>query len=139
MIAVEETASQTVPADVPKRPRLLVVDDEESIRELLREALCEYGYDIDTAADGAEGLALFRLLKHDLVLTDLMMPRITGWDLARHLRKLDSDLPIIILTGFGQGLEDDARCHGILLMHKPVRLDAVTRAISAAIAEASSS
>lgn len=78
MIAMEETASHTAPSDGPKRPRVLIVDDEDSIRLLIREALSEYGYDVDTAADGAEGSALFELIKHDLVLTDLMMPAITG-------------------------------------------------------------
>ena len=139
MIAMEETASLTDRNHGPKRPRVLVVDDEDAIRLLLREALSEYGYDVDTAADGAEGLALFELIKHDLVLTDLMMPAITGWDLARQLRRVDPTLPIIILTGYGQGLEDDARCHGILLMHKPVRMNAVAKAIGDALAEAGNS
>lgn len=135
MIAQESTVAAMDRKNPPKQPRVLVVEDEAPVRLLLREALSD-DYDVDTAADGAQGLALFQMVQHDIVLTDVMMPNMTGWDLARHLRRMNPTLPIVILTAYGEGLEDDARCHGVLLMHKPVNLDAVSTTLADALAEA---
>jgi CheY-like chemotaxis protein len=114
-------------------PRILVVDDERGVRDMLREAVTVFGYDVTTAAHGQEALELFLREPHDLVLTDLMMPGMSGWELAAHLRAADPRLPIVILTGFGANLEEEARHRGIVLMHKPVRLESLAATLGQAL------
>lgn len=76
---------------------VLVVDDERKIRELVRPYLEAAGYSVLLAADGAEALGLAAQLSVDLVVLDLMLPDITGEEVARSLREL-SDVPIVMLT-----------------------------------------
>jgi DNA-binding response OmpR family regulator len=82
-------------ADRP--PRILLVDDEESIRTLLSFPLRRDGYDVVTAADGREALDRFRETTFDLVVLDVMMPVLDGLETCRHLRAR-STVPIIMLT-----------------------------------------
>jgi len=84
--------------------RLLVVDDEEDIRELLGDYLSSYGFDVTTVADGAQMRAALQAQPHDLVLLDLGLPGEDGLTLARELRA-DSGLGIIIVTGRGQAVD----------------------------------
>jgi DNA-binding response OmpR family regulator len=76
---------------------VLVVDDERTLRETLAEALEQDGLDVITAADGAEALDRFREASPDLVLLDLMLPRISGIEVCRILRR-ESSVPIVMLT-----------------------------------------
>ena len=76
---------------------ILVVDDEEGIVQLARLYLDREGFRVHTARDGQEGLEAVRRLKPDLIVLDLMMPRMDGWEVCRRLRK-DSAVPIIMLT-----------------------------------------
>jgi CheY-like chemotaxis protein len=112
--------------DAWKRPRILVVDDDPSVRSLLYDVLTETGYDIDTAADGAQGLLLFELIRQDLAVLDILMPRMTGWELADRIREIDARIPMVVLTGFGATLEEEAARRGAVLMHKPVKLSELT-------------
>ena len=116
-----------------KTPRILVVDDEQGVRDMLREAVGVFGYDVATADCGAEALERFLRESYDLVLTDLMMPGMSGWELSAQLRAADPGLPIVILTGFGANLEEEARRRGIVLMHKPVRLERLAATLSTAL------
>jgi two-component system alkaline phosphatase synthesis response regulator PhoP len=76
---------------------ILVADDEDSIAQLAKLYLSKEGYTVHTARDGQEALDAVRRLKPDLLVLDLMMPRIDGWEVCRRLRK-DSVMPIIMLT-----------------------------------------
>jgi excisionase family DNA binding protein len=84
------------------RPRVLVVDDEASIRDLLSKTLALAEYDVDTAPDGNAALARLRdsVAGYDLVIADLKMPGMDGLTLIRQIKRLRPDLPIIIITGF---------------------------------------
>jgi CheY-like chemotaxis protein len=136
MSAAPDVAAVTQPlARRSSRPaHILVVDDERGVREMLQEAVGVFGYDVTTASNGAEALTLFLRGPFDLVMTDLMMPGMSGWELSAQLRAADPRLPILILTGFGANLEDEARRRGIVLMHKPVRLESLSAALKAALA-----
>jgi two-component system, OmpR family, response regulator RpaB len=81
------------------KERILVVDDEASIRRILETRLSMIGYDVVTAADGEEALETFRETIPDLVL-DVMMPKLDGYGVCQELRK-ESDVPIIMLTALG--------------------------------------
>jgi two-component system cell cycle sensor histidine kinase/response regulator CckA len=84
---------------------VLVVDDELSVRKFVERALGEAGYRIATASDGPEALEVAEKLEHfDLMVTDLMMPQMTGDELARRLRARHPGLKILYLTGFSERL-----------------------------------
>ena len=85
----------------PGRPTVLVVEDQESITTPLAEALERDGFEPQVAGTAAEALELFRRLRPDLVLLDLMLPDGSGFDVCRELRR-DSDVPIIMLTARGE-------------------------------------
>jgi len=82
------------------RPRVLVVDDEASIRDLLSKTLALAEYDVDVAPDGRSALERMRLYPYDLLIADLKMPGMDGLTLLRHAKRLNAALPVIIITGF---------------------------------------
>src|SRR5690348_16579027 len=76
---------------------ILVVDDERHIVQLVRLYLINEGFSVETAATGGEALEKFALLHPKLVILDLMMPKVDGWEVCRRIRR-DGDTPIIMLT-----------------------------------------
>jgi len=82
------------------RRRVLVVDDESSMRELMSKILALGNYDVETAADGSVALDRMRASTYDLLIADLKMPGMDGLTLLRHAKRLKADLPVIIITGF---------------------------------------
>jgi excisionase family DNA binding protein len=82
------------------RQRVLVVDDEASIRDLLSKTLALAEYDVDTAPDGTSALDRMRAFNYDLLIADLKMPGMDGLTLIRQAKRIKADLPIIIITGF---------------------------------------
>lgn len=81
--------------------RILIVDDEDRIREMIREYTSLEGYDIDEASDGVEALNLFKKQEYSLVILDVMMPKMDGWTVCREIRKT-SQVPVIMLTARGE-------------------------------------
>jgi signal transduction histidine kinase/CheY-like chemotaxis protein len=82
--------------------KILVVDDEEPIRELLSDILEDEGVEVTLAASGAEALARFQVGKFDAVLTDLGMPGMNGWELLRAIGERDRHVPLAVITGWGE-------------------------------------
>lgn len=82
-----------------ERPRILIVEDETDLCRILSEQLSREGYEVECAHDAVSALVELSNDPFDLVLTDLMMPGMTGTDLLRMVRQADSDIPVIILTG----------------------------------------
>lgn len=80
------------------KSRVLVVDDDKAVRESLRRSLEFNGYDVTLAADGAEALAGIASAAPDIVVMDVMMPRLDGIETTKALRKAGNDLPILVLT-----------------------------------------
>ena len=78
--------------------RILVVEDSDAIRECMAEVLKRRGYDVATAVDGLDALAQFAVLRPDLLVTDLAMPRMDGFELCRKLPAFSS-VPVIVVTG----------------------------------------
>ncbi|MBV9131550.1 MAG: response regulator, partial [Chloroflexi bacterium] len=83
---------------------VLVADDEKNILQLARMYLQAEGFTVETAANGREALEKVKVAKPDLLVLDLMMPEIDGWEVCRRLRK-ESDLPIIMLTARGDDVD----------------------------------
>jgi DNA-binding response OmpR family regulator len=78
--------------------RILVVEDDARYADLLRRALAAEGYATDHARDGAEALDLLRAAPYDLVILDVMLPRLSGVELCRRLRELRQEVPVLLLT-----------------------------------------
>ncbi len=78
--------------------KILVIEDEVKVANLLKKGLAQSGYAVDLASDGEEGYTRFASGKPDLVLLDLMLPKISGFDLIPMIRRLNSAVPIIALT-----------------------------------------
>ena len=85
---------------MPNGKRLLVVDDEADICELLRLYFENEGYEVRSAKDGVEGLEYFKVYEPDLVLLDVMLPKKDGWQVCREIREISSK-PIIMITAKG--------------------------------------
>lgn len=83
------------------RPRVLVVDDDVEVRRLLVRRLSRLGYDVVEASDGIEALALVEQETPDIVITDMSMPRLDGAGLIEAIRRVDPEIPVIVLTGYG--------------------------------------
>ena len=79
--------------------RILVVDDEKAMGMVLSTILSVLGFEVEVATNGQEGLLLFLERPFDLVMTDLQMPGIDGWTLARHIKDKSSRTPIVLITG----------------------------------------
>lgn len=84
-----------------KKGKILVVDDEASIRQIVEARLNMAGFDVITAADGEEALEIFANQRPDLIVLDIMMPRMDGLQVCREIRKQD-EVPIIMLTAKGE-------------------------------------
>ena len=82
------------------RARILVVDDEASIRDLLSKTLALAEYEVDTASDASAALDRVRGTAYDLLIADLKMPGMDGLTLIRQVKRMRSDLPVIIITGY---------------------------------------
>ena len=77
--------------------KILIVEDEDNLLEALRYNLSKEGYDVSAASDGELGLSIATDLRPDLVILDIMLPKMDGLDVCRHIRS-DSDVPILMLT-----------------------------------------
>ena len=108
----------------PPPAPVLIVEDDPDIRDLLSSVLLLEGYEVVTASDGAQGLDQLRGARPSLVLLDLMMPAMDGWEFRRQ-QLLDPSLarvPTVILSGDGR-LEAKAASLGTSFLRKPVDLD----------------
>ena len=122
---------------VGDRPRVLVVDDEASIRELLSKTLALAEYDVDTAPDGRIAIERLRLGHYDLLIADLKMPGLDGLSLIREAKRLNADLPVIIITGFStESSAIEAVNLGVAgYLTKPFRVPQVLAAAARALGE----
>ncbi|MGQ9645573.1 MAG: GAF domain-containing protein [Thermodesulfobacteriota bacterium] len=115
--------------------RILVIDDEDSIRKVLYQMLKAKGYYVVVASNGEEGIERFKQEPFDLVFTDLGMPRMSGWEVGKALKEIDPKVPIALITGWGVELNrEKMKETGIdLVVSKPFNFDEVVRLVSEAM------
>ena len=101
--AVTHTAPP-VPSTERPRTRMLVVDDEDFVRELMSEILEGEHCDVYLAESGSEALSMFRDMEFDAVFTDVGMPGMSGWELAREIKQINANIPIAVITGWGEAV-----------------------------------
>lgn len=116
-----------------RAPRVLVVDDEESIRTFAARALRDTGYEVAMASDGPDALTIVEQSgPFDLYLIDLLMPRMRGDELARRLRQDDPSVKVLYFTGFSDWLfnEKQMLLENETFIEKPVSLNGLLEAAS---------
>ncbi len=113
-----------MPEDVIMTRKILIVDDEADTRAELAEYLEGKGYHVEETADGLDALEKFEAVPADLVITDMKMPRLDGYELIRRIRKIDTRVPVIAMTGSysATDLGRAKKAGASLTMKKPIRL-----------------
>ncbi len=129
------TASTGIgPAALPAEAvaRVLVIDDEEPVREALADMLRLKHHQVVVATQGAEGLERFQAAPFDLVMTDLAMPGMSGWQVAQAVKALRPDVPVVLVTGWGVELPaEQLRANGVdRVMTKPFKIDQVQEVVA---------
>ena len=116
--------------------RLLVVDDTPYVREILHEYFTDIGYRVDTVEDGEQAFETLGRERPDVVLLDLMMPRIDGIDVLTGILLMDPALPVVVLTAStDELLARHLIAHGAFdFVPKPFDFDALERVVTAAVA-----
>jgi CheY-like chemotaxis protein len=108
---------------------MIVVEDDEGVRGLTKGLLLDRGYDVITARNGAEGLARIESEPRlSIVITDIRMPGIDGWELARRARAVRSDIKVLYITGY-PGEHPPANAPAGRLLRKPWRADEFHRCV----------
>jgi len=135
--APASAAPASRPAAGTARPRVLVVDDEASIRDLLSKTLALAEYDVDVAPDGRSALERMRMYPYDLLIADLKMPGMDGLAVIREAKRYKPDLPVIIITGFStESSAIEAVNLGVAgYLTKPFRVPQVLSAAAKALGE----
>ena len=112
--------------------KILVVDDEPMVRELVRKWLTDFGCSVDCADGGEEALAYMESQKYNIVFLDLMMPAVNGAETLKGIRKIDPNANVVILTAYMESaMMDRALEHGpVTILKKPVIKDTLLSLIS---------
>ncbi len=119
-------------ADAGEPARCLVVDDEDEVRDMLGDVLTLGGHTPVLVSSGSEAIARFHAEDFDIVLTDLGMSGLTGWQVARACKEADPAVPVLLVTGWGVELSpEDLAAHGVdAVLSKPLNVDQVLSAVA---------
>ncbi len=139
MLPVAEIAHPAQAGRLPEpgRPvRILIVDDEPAVRDIVAKFLAFRGYEVDVADGGSDGLAAFQSKGFDLVLTDLGMPGMSGWQVAREVKLLKPQTLVILMTGWSADLDPaKVKESGVdCIVHKPFDVDEIEKLVREAVA-----
>jgi CheY-like chemotaxis protein len=115
--------------------RLLLVDDNHVVRDMLVDLVGSLGYCADAAGSGAEALALFDRGQYAVVLTDLVMPGMSGWEVLAAVRQRDPRMPIIIISGTPAIGDPRAAQPGVAVLRKPIDVTALDATIKRMLAQ----
>ncbi|MFQ6065769.1 MAG: PAS domain S-box protein [bacterium] len=141
------TLSVPIPSELPSKEEelkepvkisyreILVIDDEESVRDVLGRLLKDEGHRVVLAKTSKEGLAKFKKADFDLVLTDLGMPEMSGWQLAKRIKEINPDIPVGMITGWAPAIpKEKMKEEGVdFILSKPFDLTKVVREVNAAL------
>jgi CheY-like chemotaxis protein len=114
--------------------KILAIDDQQMILDLLSGICQSMGLELAAVRDPSEGLALFRQRRFDMVMVDLAIGRVSGWDIAREIKRISAETPVIMLTGWGVDIARDRAAEGSIdyALAKPFRIEQLTEIISRA-------
>ncbi|MFN2582127.1 MAG: response regulator transcription factor [Candidatus Dormibacteria bacterium] len=121
--------------DARSRPRVLIAEDDDSLRRLLELRLSGSGFELRCAVDGADALAQMAAWRPDIVVCDVMMPRLSGLSVVRDMRTHDltATVPVVLLTArcFDEDIQDVMSLGGVTYMGKPFEFDRLIERINA--------
>jgi CheY-like chemotaxis protein len=131
----EPVAKEVAVSKESRRARILVIDDEESVRDILSRMLKTKGHKVAVAPNGEEGIERFRAEVFDLVFTDLGMPKLSGWDVGKTIKEINPKTPVAMITGWGMELDrEKLNESGIdLIISKPFNFEQVIDLVSEAM------
>ena len=111
---------------------ILVVDDEENAREGLSKILTKEGYRVDTAANGKEAVDSLKHHSYDLVITDMRMPLMDGFEVLREIKKMKESIGVIMITAYGEveSYLEAMNMGAFEYINKPVRVNELKRVIA---------
>ena len=117
--------------------QILIADDDVDTRTLLARVLADEGYHVATVEDGDAAVEMVAAASPDLLITDLVMPRLTGWSVFSRVRRLAPRLPILIISGASTGTPPDATAlpHQPVFLRKPVAMGEVLTTVARLLAE----
>jgi CheY-like chemotaxis protein len=133
---VEETVvKEAISIKEARKVRILVIDDEETVRDILSKILETKGHQVVVASNGEEGIEQFKSEAFDIVFTDLGMPKLSGWDVGKIIKEISPKTPIAMITGWGVELDREKMSKsGIdLIVSKPFNFDQVIQLVSEAM------
>ena len=118
-------------SDKQRKARILIIEDEEDVRYLLSDILIDSGHEVETVSDGSKGIKLFKKEKFDLVFTDLGMPEMSGWEVAKKIKGIDKKVPVFLVTGWNvEQKESKMRKSGVdLIVKKPFKVDQIINVV----------
>ena len=117
----------------PGKPaRILVIDDEDTVRDVLEKMLSQANHQVTVAKRGEEGVRLFGEKKFDMVLTDLEMPGMSGWEVCKSIKKIKSSTPVGMITGWGLEVDESKKEESGLdfIITKPFDFSKIIRLVS---------
>ena len=103
----EEAIPPSLSTKDGSKAKILVIDDEESVRSVLSRVLSQVNHQVTVAENGEEGIRLFKEKEFDIVLTDLGMPGMSGWEVCRAIKKMSPRTPVGMITGWGMEVGQD--------------------------------
>lgn len=134
LTAVPDTGSDTSESQQPhkdsetsKYTSILIVEDETGVRELLKQLLDLEGYHTTSVENGSEGVSMFQREHHDLVFTDFRMPGMSGAEVAKAIKTLSAQTPVVIVTGWDPDVfAEELRNSGVdRIVKKPFDMDEI--------------
>ncbi len=128
---VERREKERPQVSIQGKAKILVIEDEEEVRKLLAAILTENGHEVEVAFDGLQGIELFERQRFDLVLTDLGMPGLSGWQVAKKVKSIDEKVPVALITGWNVKLDESEmrRSSVDLVIQKPFQVNQVIRLV----------
>lgn len=116
---------------------ILVVDDEENAREGLSKILSKEGYSVDMASNGKEAIETLRRQSFDLVITDMRMPLMDGFEVLREIKKMNENIGVIMITAYGEveSYLEAMNMGAFEYINKPVRVNELKRVITKVLEE----
>ncbi len=115
-----------------RRASILVFEDEEPVRELLSSILTMDGHEVVFAADGKQGMEIFKKREFDLVFTDLGMPGMSGWEVAQNIKSINGKVPVILMSGWDvePGGKSEAKNNGVdFFVNKPFEVSHILKLV----------
>jgi PAS domain S-box-containing protein len=121
---------------VKRKASVLVIEDEEAVREVLSDMLTACGHEIEAVSAGSQGIAAFKEKRFDLVFTDLGLPGMSGWQVAQEIKRIDRNAPVALITGWNVQLgAPELRKSGVdLILSKPFKNDQVMNLVEEGLA-----